>query len=463
MWGKIFPLILLLFYAASALAQEDCPTDKNVDLRAELGPIRNQSGPSCYAQPAADLLSHWLYINKIGPDPREKESQVSAFDAMIQYNNEFRKKLFINYRENLKLTQKRIEEFENYKKYFNQLVALPNFGLAEAQEIIALQDKEQESQTKLENFQTFKKSFNERAGGSTGQAIEKMIKNGFCREKDSPSNKSDFIDPQTYFRTSGDLILNNIYNYYKDPNPESLCYAAQSAKELFPNLGDIQLITQLLVLSSQSVPAFKYDPINILSRLNCKPEFLPENKKPKIKSLGKKPEQIILNMNLHFNKKPTTPVAVYYYAEILDSDESILPKKMERRHASTIAGRRFNCKTNEYDYILRNSWGKRACEQTRGNFKRYKTDPPSAIKVKEKRSACLQTCGASTSAHFTTAESIDHKRTLYKLGCINECTKNFYNEMASINAPPYTCEDGYYIISESQLRAGLYGGHYLDE
>ena len=67
------------------------------------------------------------------------------------------------------------------------------------------------------------------------------------------------------------------------------------------------------------------------------------------------------------------PVSIGYPAELLDSGLNFVGKKAD--HASTVIGRKFNKKTGECEYLIRNSWGsKDVCQRTatirceEGNF-----------------------------------------------------------------------------------------------
>jgi hypothetical protein len=102
--------------------------------------------------------------------------------------------------------------------------------------------------------------------------------------------------------------------------------------------------------------------------------------------------------------KKGTPVGIAYHPEVFsETPDNYRQTSKEGSHYSLLVGQRYNCDKGEPEYILRNSWGQSGCETSAAGY-------------------------------------------LKKNG----------------QKAPYTCEDGYYIIPQSQLKMGVFRTVHLE-
>lgn len=258
----------------------------------------------------------------------------------------------------------------------------------------------------------YPKSVAENEGGDPKTVLDNIMGNGFCTEEEVPSEGFDYqakTAPMQGYVPPGytmapqkgvKAILNEgVGKYTASPNAENLCEATEAAKGIFPKLSQKE-ISDVLETSRKN----DNDAVDQLLKAACKKKKI-ELPRPVVTS-----ETVITAHDKGMNAvqdllKKGTPVGITYYPEVLSENPLTYDKaSKEGTHYSVLVGQRYNCDKGEPEYILRNSWGKSSCE----------------------------TGSAAYKSRFLANEA------------------------------PYSCEDGYYIIPESQLKMGLLNMTYYE-
>ncbi len=174
-------------------------------------------------------------------------------------------------------------------------------------------------------------------------------KYGFCLEKDLPSD--DYI----YSKKEGELktTLNEIGNLKKNIH---LIEAAKyqncviNFEKYFPTLKVEDLIK--ILYSTNFTPIIdQLIEKSCKNKVKTKPiDFIISNKNDSRSSK-------IMKINQRLNEGK--PVGVNIDVAILKNREFVLSENNKNIHAVSIVGRKWNYNTQECDFILRNSWGRR--------------------------------------------------------------------------------------------------------
>lgn len=319
MWIKLF-LIIVALTCHATWATDQCPkasdSSKNtqtVDLSRELPPLRDQDSIGwCYGFVAADLWGHYLFKNpkaikghpKRSEDFISKRYSVSALGVATFYN----KKKYPGYAKKI------------HGKALSTLVQEKKKVVAEA--------------------------------GNVMEAIGIIKEEGFCFEKDVSSEDFSLVeDSRCAFK--GQCNITDILNMIYDSSRSGVsCSELQNIGKVFPNL-DLKVINNILTSSE------KENAITRLVEASCKskyrePLFIGKGGPPtvnyNIEGGTHKVEDMMKSLDDHLDRG--IPVGVLYFSDFLNGVD-----KKSSRHASSIIGKRFNPKTCEVEYQLRNSWG----------------------------------------------------------------------------------------------------------
>ena len=434
-------LILFFIFAGYLWASDDCPeqsTFQNVDLRSQLGPIRDQDSVGwCFAFSTADLVTHWMSLHKeelgMGDiDFTQKDNMVSAAAVALTYNSYSRpgfSRLDL-YRDQLRREELNIEIGRNEVELSQRVRQLYSGDerltrlqgeldqlleeMARSTEhgrsmrdrrlhleselnelggpLLARDSVVQELKATLAGLQeelSKLSAYAEPNGGLLSKALRSVLENGIFFERD--------IHSDDYEHFSLDGVIEMIYQYPLRELPCEGCNEAEAISQLFAlaNLEQIDAILQegfvgvdpvkeLLEISSDR---FYFSP-------TVRPRLMREEHRSESRSDGSFAwaDQILESGNI---------VEVSYDASCL----KFVPNDRNSSHSSSLVGKRYNCELGEPEYILRNSWGEQACQR-------------------------------------------DYQ---YQLG---SRLKSMSLEEAIADLP-FTCDEGYYIIRKSVLEANL--------
>ena len=175
-------------------------------------------------------------------------------------------------------------------------------------------------------------------GGMLEPAMNKSLEKGLCLEKDFPSE--DNINSQ--FKTNLDLI--DRLRRGEAPAMALECQEVRTAaKKLFPNLNisDIRKI---------SLATTTKDMVRRMNNATCKNRI----KAPIaiVSQVSYDKDQLFKTIDENLDQR--NPLGMAYNADVLYNKATA---SSEANHASIIAGRNFNEKTGQCEYLVRNSWG----------------------------------------------------------------------------------------------------------
>lgn len=330
---SIRPIVLLctfILFSQILLADNLCPNAlpedkmiKAVDLRSEMGPLRDQDSIGwCYGFTSADLLTHYLYktraIEVIRPDRnadyRSGKFAVSAVGISTFFNRMMK------------------------GDYLKGVVAKDSNELAIK----------------------YKKNVVAESGLIV-EALNIAKKSGFCFEKDLPSENFGYVQDSRCAQ-KGKCNLDEMLKIVFDETDVKTCNSLLKIQKLFPSLTARTINTILLFTEKENA-------INRLAATACKKRFSssffqedqpviknetlndPKNPKFNSKYQSRTPLELLETADEALDKG--TPAGIIYFAGfLLNPDE-----KKSSPHASSLVGKRFNPKTCEVEYILRNSWG----------------------------------------------------------------------------------------------------------
>jgi len=305
--------ILIFFLISNFSFSEECkiPTDlKDVDLRSELGPIRDQDSVGwCDAFTAADLLGQ--FYSKI--------------------------------KNNLVLTSKIPEA--DLKDRSKNLVSAAGIGLSNASmNFPDFFEKRTDGKTLPE-------------GGSISLALASSI-SGVCLEKNFPSDSFSFV-LKKFCREKDicSLRLKDVLQMITDRSssngdPTITCEMEEILKNVFPNTQSNNIKQLMSFINEKKI---LYD----LEENSCHIAFV-ENKEliPEIEDRNFVSPEDFNSIDNALDEGKI--VGIEYNSDFLKVPDSTAGR-IAANHASSLVGRRFNKKTCEWEYILRNSWGA-SCE-----------------------------------------------------------------------------------------------------
>lgn len=331
MWIKTLLFFVMTFQMSLSFAEichqatsEEMNT-KTIDLRSEMGPLRDQDSIGwCYGFTGADLLSHYLYKTQarevVGPDKnadyRSRAYAVSGVGLSVFFNRRKNAQYFLN-------VEKVKSSSELAKKYKKNVV--PETGSIDA-------------------------------------AIRAAKSDGFCFEKDLPSENFGYV-LDNRCAVKGKCDLGEMLKIVFDEAESGInCLPKPAIKKFFPLLTETR-IRYILTFSermsaidrlagaackkqfkkhlfSENEPAIKYHTLNDPKS----PRFKPEYEKHTV-------DELLKDINEALDRG--TPVGIAYYSDFLVKENA----GEGSPHASSLVGKRFNPETCEVEYILRNSWG----------------------------------------------------------------------------------------------------------
>ena len=294
----IFIALLCLLTSSKASAKKNNETtqmDKSacgstVDLRSKMPPIRNQGDIGwCYAHVSADLLSYRYRQN------------ISAADIALKYNQIFMQQL----------------EYA-VKGLFSSFTLTP-------------------AQTK-------------RDGGYLDLALDNSMKNGFCLEKDLPSNAvNGNLKTIQEFRALEKLI----YEIREKTNVAQDCAEHyEKTQKLFPNLTPSEFETILANDGPSKI-------ITDLASVTCKNrQYFKNNPEiDSIKSFAHSDAEIFKIITKQLDKNNI--LGIEYNTAFLKGQKKPLTRieKYFGGHASSIIGKRWSENKKTCEFLLRNSYG----------------------------------------------------------------------------------------------------------
>ena len=342
MLNKLITTFLLTLLSTSLLAENTCPSansedkkTKVIDLRAEMPPIRDQDSVGwCYAFTAADLMTHYLYKTKgaelKNPDKKanylNKDYALSAVGVAGAYNKIYEP----NY-----LTDKPAKNAADFKQKYSK------------------RDKDKKITDEAEVFAE---------GGHIADAVEAAKSEGICYEKDLHSDNFTYVKDMLCVSKNYCNLRDELNLIYDSVGDTKACInnAAQIQK-LVPSV-TVSEVKDILLHNSRQ------EAMKRLLSISCKGEFETHyfsRNKPVVHNsfyvndkrrkdycwycLDTTPESVVKELDEALDKGK--PVGIAYNPNFLYNIEERV------HHASSIVGKRFNPKTCEVEYILKNSWG----------------------------------------------------------------------------------------------------------
>lgn len=308
---KQLPTLLLFcgyLFSKSIFA---CDTSKDIDLRNKFCKQRNQDTIGwCYAFAASDLLTFQIHKDK---GTKNCDHTVSAIHTANLYN---------------KSDPEQRQAFKN---------ALQN-----------LSDEQPVAEVVPE-------------GGFAYDAMKLLYKNGYCLESEISSQ--DFKWPEN-FQGGQENLRKIFYSIYKNKFEEQpFCAVENQLNALFPKLflSQIQdiyenysaenLMTKLekAACANPQIPSrrsvVRYDRTKNDKDLWFRDEY----------NVGKNPSESTTTSRSKIEKVIDTVLA--NESPVAISIPYTLLSNVEGMHALNIVGKKMNCETGEYEYILRNSEG----------------------------------------------------------------------------------------------------------
>jgi hypothetical protein len=408
--NKLFKVLFVTVFTMSinGHAADTCnapardKTTREIDLRSEMPRMRDQDSVGwCYGFTAADLLTHYLYKTRAkevslpdkNADYRNPKYAVSAVGMSVIFNRE--------------------KSFDFFRNTFD-------------------------AKNSNELAQKYKKNVVPESGTIVA-ALESAKENGFCFEKDLPSENFGYVE-DTHCAVKGRCNLNEMLKIVFDAQKENRqCDNVQTVKKLFPTVSENSIKT--IVATTQRSFAMQS-----LAKIACHKRFTKNFfsadeptlhyktlNEPSVKGYNKAStlttrDDLINNVDEVLNKG--TPVGILFYADFLLS-----PNGSENsKHAVSIVGKRFNPETCEVEYLLKNSWGA-TCDI-------YNTENP-------KYGPCTQ----------TTKKEADPKIIYARM---KVCRDEFPPVPRN---PRVACDpaSGHAIVRKSDLKKFMYGTTYIDE
>ncbi len=412
---KVFIFTLLLSLPGLS-AERICPESKNfkaIDFRSEFGPIRTQGGLNwCFAYAGSDLLTHWLF--KRGEINSLREEDLVSATAMALTAHRYEQK----------------EKIQTTMRIINQFPELSSVAHDPEDFIIESHDEAFDS------------------GGFAANAAVSLAKRGICSEGRVRSS----------FFSSFELISRDL---------------VQDVKVRPDKLKILRRIT--LLRDTEDAAAIQ----NLFSALS-------QNQIKKV-LMTSKPEDAIFNLldkSCEYRKVSVPTAKMLWLSDYPSRNQGLvevfktLDDLIEKEHAALLStsgdifdyadkefdfeighaviavGKRFNCQENEPEYVLRNSWGSRACEKYLSDFRRYN---PLAEKMTKEIIAQNKTCKYTCSKFHDEGQDFQELRL-----CESQCEETASTSLIKANKPPYYCEDGYYVMRKSLLEQALRGMSYLE-
>jgi hypothetical protein len=474
---KISVLIFLPLILPSHAADMCRPANpvKEIDLRSEMGPIRNQGGAGwCYGFTAADLMTHYR-LKKKEITEVNSSNMTSALSVSAKHNAEFYGFYSpvdeLSFRhgqdgEKAKAIRRKLN-FPVYDKASNYILALKNpFHKPLAvdtpktpvappvvrttpkpfapEDLIPWSNVDEhihynKNKHIISDEASSQAWINTSAAELESQGISRIASGGYISSAINASRNNFCTEGEVH---SGDVGLDR-YNLqqmldliYDSASNEATvsCVALGNIHRMLPGL-DYSSISYILKHSERA------NAYEILINNSCKRKLSNISTAPKSEgwTLGidyLKNEVAITKAQIELLNRMDnildngTPVGINFYSDFLyrASGESAKP------HGASVVGKRYNIKTCEVEYILRNSYGS-GCAY-------YK-------KPNNEYTACIASANA---------EHNDKLKNKKKSACDRGNTTEFIN-------PKVSCEEssGYLFVAQSELGKHIFGVTYLQE
>ncbi len=398
---------LLVSIFITALAWPLCAED--VDLRPEFGPMRDQRGLGfCYAYATADLLSYWLnntmgFKNNPKKDTRKKDNMVSALAYALSFNriNMLEGKRNIKkYRKELKALASKLDEQQKNLDIAVDKILKSNYeALIINRKLLAMEDKDSETcgftfsnecyfdqeqydelvskmMEILYGYPEYEKAANdytrselalvslekqerkEEEGGDLDPELD-LKSVGICFEREVNSEGGQYSDPSWTYKEPllyyPEDFLKESYGVYSTGS------APKNTNIIFPKVKD-RIVKR--AYSKYYKKKDDFDPIAKLLKKSCGSKRLLGKKAPVIK-VSDDLSNIFDLIDKQLDKK--NPVYMGYNALVFVSHPSLWGDSFWS-HASVIVGRLSDSKDGSKEYIIRNSYGAKACETDHKNY-----------------------------------------------------------------------------------------------
>jgi hypothetical protein len=408
---------------------------KTQDISEEFGPVRDQDSLGwCYAFAAADLLSH--YIRKEGGeilkskddrkmDVTAPENRVSPTAMSIQYN-------------------KKYKDRDLYTK-----------------------------KTKGQDYHEYEDEEFLGEGGKMHWALKHSMRK-FCTEAEMPSGDFEYVPTSGCTeKESGDCqlygLLATVFQHDEGKEgDEAWCSAVKAAQEIY---GDMPIDDIWKVFKG----SHRTKVLNRLRKKRCKHKvrkrFRPkivedhvnQGKKGKdgLYTLSPKNDKLFNMIDKQLDKQ--LPIGISFYSGFLKGKN-----EHEGSHAVVVVGKKYNPKTCEVEYKLRNSWGATGC----GSIKTEdEIEDNSGMRV-----SCETEVQGDISMEMFSPFSDGELEKLRKLGkkwsklerkkrnskIATYCSKKYPDEVTK-EAMVEACSNGYITVTRSQLAPHLFGATYLEK
>lgn len=459
-----FAVLLFFLWSDHSLAQAQgqCAQKsefKAVDFQNEFGPQRYQGGVGwCFAYAGADLLTHYLFqqgeisgfseaeipsataMALMSVAENDSDNVVNAV-AMLKIANDY----------NIQIKEWELEKAKvlGYLKFLKKMrinawgeklerildeIRLNEIAFGRLRQNLYFAKKELE---RIENeFPNQYGNALER-GGMAAYAAVRMANNGLCSES---KVQSSFLDTHALLplglvdergRANKLKILSRLVQFVGPQDTEAI-------RVIFPSADEDMISTYRELVSPERLP---------FAILNKVCEAKPVKKMPKVKYFSvveeKKPKKEEMDQMFQIIDEQVDN----RNALVLSVDGDIFdmagkPFTFETGHAVLIVGKRFNCEFDEPEYIIRNSWGPRACEKYLPDFRRHNNYAKQMSEAIEKRIGnCQEACSL---------EGGDEMEDLRR--CIETCRRKEDANFIKVNRPPYTCENSNYVVRKSHLQ-----------
>lgn len=176
-------------------------------------------------------------------------------------------------------------------------------------------------------------------GGTFRSAISLATEKGLCLEKDLPSEDNANANLETNLN-----LIDKLRRGSDRKNALACAEVRNAAKALFPNL-DFDDVRKIALTTVDK------DIVQKMADKSCQKRIKVDTQVESVSSWDS--EEIAQGIDKNLDK--TNPVAIAYDADVLSFPKA---KYGRPNHGSIISGRRFNEKTGQCEYLLRNSWGR---------------------------------------------------------------------------------------------------------
>jgi hypothetical protein len=328
-----------------------CKTNlkKNVDMRKKFGPIRHQGQVGwCYALAGADILGHWLQKNGYTKDATKPEGMVSGTDLALQY-------LYSKHGENPRRSKvsAKWQDLPAHLAAFNEQLQ----KRVETETLLygaSLTDPEQDINNEAMRILGLSDS------GIPAHAILSGVEGGVCFEKDLPSQTK----ASDYMQSAGETLQKSLNKFYMGSQgliPRAMC--AYDLAKVFPGIGYTTI--EKALRNGHAV-----NPVLFLAEKSCRRRILDHGKPTvhnrKIRDIT--PGKSLLE-TVNEKLESGIPLVVYYGSAIFDYQGPKMKSEIANtQHASVIVGKRYDCKTKNWNYLIRNSWGPDSCLDSQKAF-----------------------------------------------------------------------------------------------